>query len=191
MKKELRQRFRSVLAKMSPEQIQAKSLEAASKLFECKEYNRAQVIMVFLSMPAEIETAPVVLRAWQDHKRVVAPKVSWEQRRMLPIEISSLTDDLAETKFGFHEPIAGVPIPVSIIDLVIVPGLGFDEYGNRLGRGRGFYDTFLANPEFKGIACAFAFEGQIIESVPVGPQDRPVHMLVTDERVVRFRNRSR
>jgi len=142
--------------------------------------------MVFLSLPTEIDTTPLVLRAWQDRKRVLAPKVSWNQRRMLPIEIRSLTQDLAIANMGIREPVTGIPFPVSLIDMVIVPGLAFDEYGNRLGRGRGFYDRFLAHPEFDGVACGLALEVQIMPSVPVGPLDRHVDMVITDENVRRF-----
>ncbi len=142
--------------------------------------------MVFLSLPTEIDTQPIVLRAWQDRKRVLAPKVSWSQRRMMPVEIRSLTEDLTETTMGLREPVSGIPIPIPMIDLVIVPGLGFDEFGNRLGRGRGFYDRFLAHPEFTGTACGFALEEQVVSTIPAGPLDRPVIMLVTDQSVRRF-----
>lgn len=145
--------------------------------------------MVFLPLPLEIDTYPLVLRAWQDRKRVLAPKVSWSQRRMMPVEIRSLTDDLATSQMGLREPVSGIPFPVSMIDLVIVPGLGFDEFGHRLGRGRGFYDRFLAHPEFDGTACAMAFEDQVVAKVPVGPLDRSVDMLVTDEVVRCFKEK--
>ena len=186
MKTELRQRLRRILAGISPEELSARSLRACHRLFDQPEYLKAEVIMVFLSLPTEIETAPIVLRAWQDRKRVLAPKVSWSQRRMLPVEIRSLTDDLVVSTMGMREPVSGIPFPISLIDLVIVPGLGFDEFGNRLGRGRGFYDRFLAHPEFRGVACALAFEVQMTPAVPVGPLDRHVNMLVTDEKVRRF-----
>jgi len=75
-----------------------------------------------------------------------------------------------------------------LIDLVLVPGLAFDEFGHRLGRGRGFYDRFLAHPEFTGVACALAFEEQMTPSVPVGPLDRKVSMLITDKKVRRFKS---
>jgi len=144
--------------------------------------------MVFLSLPGEVDTSPLVLRAWQDRKRVLAPKVSWEQRRMLPIEIRSLTDDLSTSTMGIREPIAGVPIPIPLIDLAIVPGLAFDKFGNRLGRGRGFYDRFLAHPEFKGVACGLTLEEQMVTTVPVGPLDRHVNMVVTDEKVYKVKD---
>ena len=87
---------------------------------------------------------------------------------------------------GIREPVAGVPFPISLIDLVIVPGLGFDEDGNRLGRGRGFFDRFLAHPEFQGVACGMALEEQMTPGIPVDALDRRVDMLVTDEKVRRF-----
>jgi len=186
-KKELRQRLRKILADIPHEALETKSLRACHRLFEQPEYVKAEIVMVFLSLPTEIDTSPLVLRAWQDRKRVLAPKVSWSQRRMMPVEIRTLTEDLAVSQMGLREPIAGIPFPISMIDLVIVPGLGFDEYGNRLGRGRGFYDRFLAHPEFVGTTCAMAFEEQLTAAVPVGPLDCGVDMLVTDERVRRFK----
>lgn len=185
-KKELRQRLRKIVAEIPPEQQETKSLRACHRLFELPEYAKAELIMVFLSLPGELDTSALVLRAWQNRKRVLAPKVSWSQRRMMPVEIRSLTDDLATGQMGIREPVSGIPFPSSLIDLVIVPGLGFDEFGHRLGRGRGFYDRFLAHPEFKGVACAMAFEEQMTAGVPVGPLDRMVDMLVTDEKVRRF-----
>lgn len=171
---------------MTPPDVAAKSARAVDLLVQTPEFARTEVIMVFLSLPGEIDTTALVLRSWQDHKRVLAPRVSWEQRRMMPTELRSLTTDLVEHAMGFREPLAGVPIPVSIIDLVIVPGLAFDEKGNRLGRGRGFYDRFLAHPEFEGVTCGLAFEEQFLSEVPAGPLDRPVSMLVTDQAVRRF-----
>lgn len=185
-KKELRQRQRTVLAEIPGEEFETRSLRACHRLFEQPEYVKADVIMVFLSLPGEIDTSPIVLRAWQDRKRVLAPKVSWSQRRMTPVEIRSLTEDLAVSHAGIREPVSGIPFPVSLLDLVIVPGLGFDEFGNRLGRGRGFYDRFLAHPELAGVACAVAFEQQMVSNVPIGPLDRGVDMLVTDQSVRRF-----
>jgi len=186
VKKDLRQRLRKVVADIPPDKIETKSLRAAHRLFEQPEYVKAEVIMVFLSLSGEIDTSPIVLRAWQDRKRVLAPKVSWSQRRMMPVEIRSLTEDLAISQMGLREPVSGIPFPISMIDLVIVPGLAYDEYGHRLGRGRGFYDRFLAHPEFAGVACGIAFEEQVTPSVPVGPLDRHVDMLITDETLRHF-----
>lgn len=187
VKKELRHQLRQVTSEITPDQMVAQSHGACQLLFDTPEFKKAETIMVFLSLAGEIDTSPIVLRCWQDRKRVLAPKVSWNQRRMLPVEIRSLTDDLMVTGMGIREPISGIPFPISLLDLVIVPGLGFDGAGNRLGRGRGFYDRFLAHPEFTGIACGVAFEQQVVNEIPIGPLDRHVDMLVTDKKVRRFK----
>lgn len=186
MKKDLRANLRRILAALSPTEIKEKSLAAANLLFQQPEWKKAEILMLFLSLPTEIDTTPVALRAWQERKRVLAPKISWDQRRLLPIQIDSLTDGMTNSPLGIREPADGVPIPVADIDLVIVPGLGFDPLGNRLGRGRGFFDRFLAHKDFRGVACALAFEEQFVDRIPAGPHDIPVDMLVTDKHVRRF-----
>lgn len=186
VKKELRQRLRALLAAITPEQRHARSMKACRSLVEQPEYQRAEAILVFLSLPSEVDTTQLVLQAWEDRKRVLAPRVSWDQRRMIPVEIRSLDQDVVQTVTGPPEPIQGVPFPTDYIDLVIVPGLGYDLLGNRLGRGRGFYDRFLAQPELQATSCGLAFEDQVVPTLPVGPNDMQVGMLVTDQKVRRF-----
>src|SRR5436853_5004298 len=136
-KSELRRELREMLARVNEADRHAKSLAATSLLSATPEFTSARVIMLYLSTPHEADTAPLALRAWQAGKTVVVPKVSWDQRRMLPIEISSLTTGMTSTGPGIREPIAGQPMPVEFIDLVIVPGLGFTNKGYRIGRGMG------------------------------------------------------
>jgi len=186
IKKALREQLREVLTSVTPAQLHERSHRACALFADTPEYRHAEIIMLFLSLPTEIDTTPLVLRAWRDRKRVLAPKVSFEQRRILPIEIGSLSDDLFESPLGIREPAKGVPIPMADIDLVIVPGLGFDHSGNRIGRGRGFYDRFLAHSDWKGTSCGFAFEAQVVDQVPFAEHDMQVDMLVTDELVRRF-----
>jgi len=186
-KRDLRKRLRGLLDAIPSDELHHRSFQACNQLLTAQAYKRAEVIMVFLSLPKEVETTPLVLRAWRDAKRVLAPKVNWEQRRILPIEIVSLTDNIGEGAMGLREPVDGVPFPVENIDLVIVPGLGFDREGNRIGRGRGFYDQFLAHEGWRGVSCGLALEDQVLDHVPMGEHDRPVDMLVTDAAVRVFR----
>lgn len=186
-KSELRARLKADLSALSPDELRDHSAQACRLLADQPEFQKSEIIMVFLSLASEINTAQLVLRAWQEGKRVLAPRVSWEQRRMIPLEIRSLTEDIEETQWSLRQPAQGDPVPLSMIDLVIVPGIGFDLQGNRLGRGRGFYDRFLANPEFSGITCALAFEEQVVEKIPTDAHDIQVDMVVTSQSVRRFR----
>ncbi len=185
-KKDLRTHLKANLAALSADEIHQRSRQACDLLAAQPEFERSETVMVFLSLPTEINTAPLVLRAWQEGKRVLAPRVSWEQRRMMPVEIRSLTEDIEDTQWNLRQPVQGDPVPISMIDLVVVPGLGFDRAGNRLGRGRGFYDRFLVHSEFTGLTCAVAFEEQVVEAIPADPHDIRVDMLITDQHVRRF-----
>ena len=185
-KKDLRTHLKANLTALSVDEIHQRSRQACNLLVAQPEFESAETVMVFLSLPTEINTAPLVLRAWQEGKRVLAPRVSWEQRRVMPVGIHSLTEDIEDTQWNLRQPLQGDPVPLSMIELVVVPGLGFDGAGNRLGRGRGFYDRFLAHSEFAGSTCAVAFEEQIVEAIPADPHDIRVDMLITDQHVRRF-----
>jgi len=184
-KQAVRRRLRETLAGMTEAERHAKSVAACRLVCGSPEFAAARVVMLYLSTPAEVDTAPIALRCWQDGKQVVVPKVSWDQRRMLPVEISNLKDNLTTTG-PVREPIEGKPVPLDLIDLVIVPGLGFTPAGYRIGRGMGFYDRFLAQPDFIGLTCGLSFQEQVIESLPLLDHDVPLGMLVTDQGISRF-----
>jgi 5-formyltetrahydrofolate cyclo-ligase len=182
----IRRQLRDMLAAMSEEDRHRKSMAACSLLAGTAEFAAARVVMLFLSMPHEIETGSLALRCWQAGKTVVVPKVSWDQRRMLPVEITSLQTGILTTHPGVREPNTGQPIPVNMIDLVVVPGIGFTPNGHRIGRGMGFYDRFLAQGDFVGVSCGLGFEEQVLEQIPVLDHDVPLSMLTTDTGIRRF-----
>src|SRR6185437_871013 len=182
----IRKWLRDIVAALSETERHQKSITACSLVAASPEFAAARVVMLFLSTPIELDTASLALKSWQAGKTVVVPKVSWDQRRMLPVEISSLHTALTTTGPGVREPVGGMPIPVEFIDLVIVPGLGFTPTGYRIGRGMGFYDRFLAQPEFLGVSCGLAFEEQIVDQLPVLDHDMPLSMLATDQGIRRF-----
>ena len=181
----IRRQLRETLAAMTDAQRHDKSLAACRFVAATPEFDAARVVMLYLSTPTEVDTASLALKCWQQNKSVVVPKVSWDQRRMLPVEISSLKDAMTMTG-PVREPVSGKPIPPDLIDLVIVPGLGFTPKGYRIGRGMGFYDRFLAQPEFVGLSCGLSFEEQVLPELPVLDHDVPLGMLVTDRGVRRF-----
>ncbi|MDB5288791.1 MAG: 5-formyltetrahydrofolate cyclo-ligase [Phycisphaerales bacterium] len=185
-KADVRRHLKQLLAGMNEVDVHRKSIAACGHLAGSPEFAAARVVMLYLSTPHELDTAPLALKCWQAGKTVVVPKVSWDQRRMLPVEITSLQTGITTTGPNIREPIAGKPIPLDLLDLVVVPGLGFSSNGYRIGRGMGFYDRFLAQPDFIGLSCGLAFHEQIIENVPVLDHDVPLGMLVTDRGITRF-----
>ena len=76
-------------------------------------------------------------------------------------------------------------MPADQIDVVVVPGALFDCDGGRCGYGGGFYDTYLPTTRPDTPRIGLAFELQLVGDVPCHPHDLPVHVLVTEERVIR------
>jgi 5-formyltetrahydrofolate cyclo-ligase len=178
--------LRDRVSEISAEDKHARSVLSAGWLSRTDEFANARVVMIYLSTEDEVDTAPFALRCWQAGKTVVAPKVFWDQKRMLPVEITSLQTGMTRTGPGINEPISGKPCPIDMIDLVVVPGVGFSPTGLRLGRGLGFYDRFLSQPDFIGCSCGFAFEEQIVDELPALDHDVPLSMLVSERGVRRF-----
>lgn len=186
-KARLRRELQNNLLSMPSEQRSEKSRKACSHLISMPQFQDASTIMMYLSLPYEADTSEAILHAWQLGKIVAVPKISWEQRHMIPVQINSLETGISVGALGLRNPIAGVPVPFEEIDLVVTPALGFDKKGNRLGRGGSYYDRFFANTELKAVRCGFAFTEQLLDSIPVTDHDQPVDSLVTDEGIIYFR----
>lgn len=183
-KVELRRYLRSCLLLLPDEQRKDKSRRACGNLVSTEQFQKASTVMMYLSLPNEVDTTEAILHAWQLGKTVAVPKISWQQRHMLPVGIHSLESGFSTGVGGLRNPVDGVPIPFAEIDLVVSPALGFDRCGNRLGRGGAFYDRFFANRELTASRCGLAFTEQIVDFIPVTNGDEPVHFLVTDEGVI-------
>jgi 5-formyltetrahydrofolate cyclo-ligase len=185
-KERLRVKLQKCLLEMSEEERSEKSQKACQNLVSTSQFQRASTVMMYLSLPHEVDTSEVVLYAWQLGKTVVVPKISWQQRHMIPVQISSLETGFSTEVAGLRNPVTGVPMPIEEIDLVVAPALGFDRKGNRLGRGASFYDRFFANEQLNAARCGFAFSDQLVDSVPVVERDEPVDFLVTDKEILYF-----
>jgi len=183
-KAQLRRQLQNSLLAIPPEQRSEKSRKACRNLLSISEFQSASTVMMFLSLPHEADTSEAILHAWQLGKVVSVPKISWQQRHMMPVQIHSLETGFSTSSSGLRNPIAGLPMPLEEIDLVVTPALGFDRKGNRLGRGGSHYDRFFANAELNAARCGFGFAEQIIETIPVTEHDEPVDFLVTDEEII-------
>ncbi len=188
-KAELRSKLQSSLLAVGAEQRDRKSRLACERLIATEQFQAASTVMLFLSLRHEVDTSEAILGAWQLGKTVAVPKVSWEQRHMIAVQLNSLDTGLETEASGLRSPTAGLPVPLGDIDLVVTPGLGFDRQGNRLGRGGAYYDKFFAHERLKACKCGFAFSEQLIDSVPVTDHDQPMDLLVTDAEIVHFTNR--
>lgn len=176
------------LAAITPSQRQAWSAQAATHLLSVPEYQAARAIMLFVSMASEIDTTMLLEEAWRSGRTVAVPRARMADRSMQAVVVRNLDQDMLRTPIGVLEPRGGELLEIARIDLVVVPGLGFGQAGQRIGRGAGFYDRFLQAPALRAIRCGFGFDCQIVEgdAIPMTPRDAWLAMLVTESGVRRF-----
>lgn len=180
MKKILRKKVLAARDSLLPGQRTAKSREIEERLFSLPEFTSARTVMFFASFQSEVETGPMIRRALHFGKRVILPKVKGQELALF--EIKDFDKDVSPGAWGIPEPVESHPIDLVEIDLIVTPGAAFDERGNRVGYGAGFYDRIL--PLYKGVTVALAFEVQIVPDVPVSTHDIPVKKIVTEKKVI-------
>lgn len=181
---QLRKQIKARIAELTERQRAQQSKLACQNLINIPQFKNASVIMVFLSLPHEVDTTTIILQAWQQGKTVAVPKISWQQRHMLPIQINSLDSGISIEKFGLRNPTTGLPMPIEDINLVITPALAFDRQGNRLGRGGAYFDRFFASKQLNARKCGLVFSQQIVDSIPMEAHDKTVDLIVTDQGVI-------
>jgi len=187
-KEQLRRIFRQKLAKISPEERTEKSKKACDNLISTGQFHKAQTIMFYLAMLQEIDTADSMQAAWQQKKTVVVPKVFWDRKEMRAVRINSFDEEFSQAIAGLRNPKSSDEVSIEEIDLIIVPGLAFDRWGYRLGRGGGYYDKFLADKKLRANKCGFCFAEQLLkeDNLPISKNDINVDLVVTDKEIIDF-----
>ncbi|HID95687.1 MAG TPA: 5-formyltetrahydrofolate cyclo-ligase [Candidatus Latescibacteria bacterium] len=186
-KNEIRRRVLARRSTLLEEDALRKSRIITERLMGLQEYKRAAVIHCYVSKDKEVDTRCLIQRALSSGKRVIVPVTDLEKRRLFHSEIKAL-EELEKGTFGILEPKQECLrfVEPDIIDLVIVPGVAFDPYGNRIGFGGGFYDRFLAGLKVPKIGLAYQF--QILDRIETTHLDVRVDSVMTEERIYRRSN---
>lgn len=186
-KNALRAHMKRALAAMTPEERALKSAAIVTRLLKRLALSPIKSILAYSSFGNEVDTRGIMTACVERGIQLLLPRLLPGSKTMQPILITDPARDLVPHPLGFLEPRADAPPldPNFSIDLIIVPGLAFDDSGRRLGRGMGFYDRFLEAQKKSGAAkYALAFEAQIIDDVPVDAHDQSVDCIVTEGRII-------
>lgn len=186
MKSELR---RTVLRKrdgLTHWEREGKSRAIGSRLAELPAYREAGTVLFYVEFRSEVITRPMIAEALTSGKNVIVPKVEREGHLL---RLFGITDPATELVPGYM----GIPEPDDTrlreyqpadIDLVVLPGVGFDTSCGRLGYGGGYYDRLVEKLRPGTPLVALAFEAQLAERVPCEPHDKPMDCVITEERVI-------
>ena len=183
-KEKLRSELRSMRNRLSTYEVLKRSNDIITTLTSLPSFLNAQVVACYLSFGSEVYTHGLV-KAYCGTKDILIPVVDREHRSLQLSHIRNW-QELSTGAYGILEPKdAFLRIrDVEEAEMVIVPGIAFDEYGNRIGYGGGYYDSLLARADSLKVALAYDF--QVLEHrIPDEPHDVRMDMILTDKRVIR------
>lgn len=184
-KQTLRKRYKEKRAVLNVETLDEWSLAIANQCLQLPIWEKTNYHL-FLSMASkkEVDTSYLLHILQGRDKTIAVPKTNFDDYSMPAILLQENTR-LRLTPFGVPEPEDGIELPPNTFDVVFVPLLAYDQKGNRLGYGKGFYDRFLTQCRTDCLFIGLSFFPPEKE-IPVSKEDIPLHYCVTPEAIYSF-----
>lgn len=177
----LRRSLRLELKALSPETRVAASARLCAWANAAHAWQVARAVLLFSPIASEPDISPLLADALAAGKLLALPRFNPNSNAYEAVQVRDLARELAIGAFQMREPVAACPVvPLNRLDLALVPGLGFDACGRRLGRGKGYYDRLLAG--FSGRKIGVAFDFQIVTEIPCEAHDIALDAIVTPTR---------
>ncbi|WP_240837108.1 5-formyltetrahydrofolate cyclo-ligase [Acidaminobacter sp. JC074] len=181
MKKIIRKESLKRRKSLTKDQVIEKSHTISQTIIE-KDIIKSKNTLIYMDFRNEVMTKELLEYTIEKYGSVLLPRVVGD---VLTIhEIFSL-EDMILSELGILEPGPENQVAIHTIDLILAPGVAFDEMCYRLGYGGGFYDRLLSNKRKEVPVIALAFETQIIDKVPTEPHDYKMDMVVTENRIIK------
>lgn len=152
---QLRRAVLQQLKALAPEEAQRRNEVLLTQLLASPAYQQCETLATYLALPHEFDTAPLIVQAQLDGKRVLVPKVMGLGQMSF---VAYRPDQLIKSKMGIWEPASKVAVSQSEIDLIHVPGVVFNSRGYRIGYGGGFYDRYLQDFSGQTISTIYDFQ---------------------------------
>ena len=195
--RDARRRLRALRLALAPAERLDAERAIAARLVRLGLFRRDRRIAVYLAMRGEVDLAPAIAAARRAGSRLYAPRVTSRRRREMTFVRLMHGAATRAGAFGIAEPVAPGEsrLPALRLDVVLLPVLGFDAEGNRLGMGLGFYDRALRGRRRPGTAwrrprlVGVAFSCQRLARIEPSTWDVPLDLVVTESGVVRPRRR--
>jgi len=182
-KETLRQELRLQREEITQEEYTTRSAEIAKRLLEI--LRPFQTILVYSSKPPEVDTRPLIATLLKQGKKVIVPIIQCEDCS-LRLSYIRTPDVLVPSTFSVPEPVGKeIPADPAEIEVALIPLLGFDAGGNRIGYGAGYYDRFLSQQtHFPTVGVAFAVQECV--TIPHEPTDQTLDAVVTESEYTIF-----
>lgn len=186
-KKELRIKFKSLRSELSRDDVAEKSLAIANKLLSLpiweKEYFH---LFLPISEMSEVDTEFILHILSGKDKHILLSRSDFETRQMTHFLLTDNTK-IRKNNYGIPEPVDGIEVPASKVEVVFVPLLAFDDAGNRIGYGKGFYDRFLAECRPETIKIGLSFFEAVEPWEDIFESDVKLDFCVTPDTIYTFK----
>ena len=183
-KNELRSKMKRRIRELTPQAYHDLNHSLNANLLKLKLLDEANYIMIYYSVRNEVNTAPIINYLLEAGKTVALP-VCTPERDLNAAVINDLSQ-LQPAPFGLMEPGPGSPlIADEELQLIVIPGVAFDEKGYRLGHGAGYYDRFLSKTP-NAFKLGLAYDFQIVPDLPTENHDQRMNGLLTPSRYLKF-----
>lgn len=174
-KKEYRRKVKALVQAMSCDTRASEAIAVAERLLRHPKIELAGTIALFASLPDEIDTS-VLLKELSRCSRIVLPRLCGNDMDFY----TYIPEAMHSGTMGILEPNGDVPVAPSEIDTMILPGVAFTADGLRLGRGKGYYDRYIAREGFRAYTIGICHSVQLLPMLPVEPHDKRLDEVVVE-----------
>lgn len=185
-KKDLRKKYKALRQQLSEAQIEDKSLAIANRLLQLDIWNHTYFhLFLTIEEQKEVDTEFVLQILAGKDKEIVVAKCDFDTLAMTHFLLTDNTK-FQKNQYNIFEPVDGIEVPPSKLDVVFVPLLAYDSNGNRVGYGKGFYDKFLSHCKEEVIKVGLSFFEPEESITDVSPNDIRLDYCVTPETIHKF-----
>lgn len=168
---------------LAPEAALSASERVIARVRALPEWRNAARALLYWPVRNEVDLRPLAAELWQRGATVLLPRCRPDEKGVMDLACAACEADLRPGAFSIMEPDAATcpPAPECVPDLALIPGVGFDRAGNRLGFGGGYYDRLLSTEQMRGtrtIGVGYGF--QLVDELPAEPWDKPMNLICTD-----------
>ncbi|MFP5439279.1 MAG: 5-formyltetrahydrofolate cyclo-ligase [Bacteroidia bacterium] len=185
-KKELRQKYKALRNALTADEIADKSVAIANNLLRLNVWDKTYFhLFLTIENQKEVHTDLIQHVLWGRDKEIIVSKSDFDSCSLQHYLLTESTR-LSLNIYGIPEPIGGIEVPATKLDVVFVPLLAFDKKGHRVGYGKGFYDRFLAECKPDVIKIGLSFFGAEENEIPHNDTDVPLDYCITPEKILSF-----
>lgn len=174
----IRRHVRARKSLLDADEVISAAERVFSRLESLAAFAMSDHILIYNSLPDELSTREFISR-WKPTKHFYLPRVNGIDLDILPYDSTRLSMGA----FRIEEPQGDDIVDPASLELIIVPAVAYDRKGNRVGRGKGYYDRLL--PKTKALRIGVAYDFQLVESIPVDEFDVPVDIVITESGIYR------